>query len=100
MLTPKRVRPNGLPFSGGSLDLREGLTEAGSVKSFLLGNCKLLPVSLLLFSKLCNITSIFLESDSWKGMHNTVNVSGLTIATISHNFSFANVNLGQGQWNS
>ena len=30
-------------------------------------------------------------------MHDAVNVSGLTIAAIAHNFSLADVNFGQGK---
>merc|ERR1719312_262946 len=55
-----------------------------------------LPVPVLLLSKSCNLSNIFLKSDCWKWSHHAVNISGLAVSTKTYHFSLANIHLGLG----
>merc|ERR1719397_139558 len=77
----KHAASNGLALTSRGFNFGQGLAEGGAVKGLLLLNSQLLPVTLLL------------GPDCWERGHDTVNVGDLAVATITHNFPTANVNL-------
>merc|ERR1719397_2468369 len=89
----KHAASNGLALTSRGFNFGQGLAEGGAVEGLLLLNSQLLPVTLLFGPQGSNFSLILLEPDCWEGGHDTVNVGGLAVATIPHNFPPANVNL-------